>query len=111
MDDDAMKLIMDAQSDSSLRTRLSQDRSATELAETASRKGYSLSAKQARRILAGAYLTSNNVSEDKRRDIMGGLAWDFLKRVEDELNRDFGLLRKPGAWERAEEFYRTVYLE
>lgn len=105
---DIKALLQDAQKNSSLRLKLSQDRTSKELASSANQEGYSISERDAKRILAGAYLTSDDVSQSERQEILGGIALDFLDRVEDRLDRDFRILTESDAWERAEEFYDYV---
>lgn len=102
-------LIDDAAKTKSLRIRFSQDRSAEEFVESATREGYSISERDARKILAGAFLTSDAVSEELRNKLVGGLSWDYLKKVEQALDGDFSFLTDPDAWERAKGFYLHVF--
>jgi hypothetical protein len=108
-DDQVMDLIEEAIDNSALRRKLAQDRTAAELAESANREGYSISEREARKILAGAYLTDDRRTEEERRDILGGIAWNFLEEVEDRLDRDFGLLESRDAWERSKSFHENVF--
>jgi hypothetical protein len=102
-------LIEDARNNSSLRLRLSQDRSADEMAASANQKGYAIDANDARKILAGAYLTSNDVSQSERQALVGGFSWDYLEKIENRLDGDYRFLEDEDAWERAREFYEYVY--
>lgn len=109
MSDKGVKeLIRDARTDATLRMRLSQDRTSEELATSANKEGYNISQRDAKRILAGAYLTSDEVSQKEREEILGGFALDFLDQVEDRLDRDFRILDDSDAWKRAENFYTAV---
>lgn len=110
MSDDGVKqLIEDALNNKALRTRFSQDRSATEMVESAAKEGYALSERDARKVLAGAYLTSDDVSSDQQNQLVGGLSWNFLQKVEDKLDGDFSLLSESSAWRRSLDFYEYVY--
>lgn len=109
MSDEVLSLIEDAQEDSGLRLKLSQDRSAEELSASANQKGYSISTKDARKILAGAYLTSESVSEQDKQSLVGGLNWNYLRKVEKRLDGDFRFLETVEAWNRTEGFYEYVY--
>lgn len=108
-DEHVLDLIEEAVNNQALRKRVAHDRTAKELAESANKEGFGISKKEARKILAGAYLTSDELSDADRQEIIGGLAWDFLDKVEDRLDRDFGLLAKRDSWERAKDFYENVF--
>lgn len=102
-------LIEAAMTNSLIRERLANDRTSAELAETATKEGYGITGEEAQKILAGAYLTSDECSAEERQQIMGGLAWDYLDKVEERLDRDFSLLKNRDSWERALDFYENVY--
>jgi hypothetical protein len=102
-------LIRDALDNRSLRIRLSQDRSPAELAESANQKGYALSEKDAKKILAGALLTDDSLTQEQRQKLVGGLKWDYLDRVEAALDGDYQFLRDRDTWVRTREFYEYVY--
>lgn len=108
-EDAVTTLIEDAATTESLRLRFSQDRTAEEFVESAAKEGYSISKRDARKILAGAFLTSDSVGEGLRNKLVGGLSWNYLEKVEEALNGDFSLLNDPDAWKRAEEFYLHVF--
>lgn len=107
--DDVENLIDDAKSNSSLRLRLSQDRTAQEMAESANKQGYSISSREAKKILAGAYLNSDEVPQKKKEQLVGGLSWNYLEKIENELDGDYRFLEKREAWLRTSEFYDFVY--
>lgn len=108
---DLSELLDDAIRSKTLRTRFSQDRSADELVDSARQKGYGISERDARKILAGAFLTSDSISQEVKNRVAGGLSWDFLRKVENELDGDFQLLANRDAWERAREFNQHVFEE
>lgn len=109
--DGAYDLIRDALNNRSLRVRLSQDRSPSELAESANKKGYALSEKDAKKILAGALLTDDSLSQEQRQKLVGGLKWDYLDRVEAALDGDYRFLENRDTWDRIRDFYEYVYQE
>ncbi len=107
--DGAYDLIREALKNRALRVRLSQDRSPVELAESANKKGYNLSEKDAKKILAGALLTDKSLNEEQRQKLVGGFKWDYLDRVEAALEGDYRLLEARDTWERTRDFYEYVY--
>lgn len=108
---DLTNLIEDAVDSGLLRRRFAQDRTAPELVESARKEGYNISDRDARKILAGAYLTSDRVDSDVRNRIAGGLSWDYLKKVESELDGQYSFLDDRDAWKRARDFYEYVFQE
>lgn len=102
-------LIKEAQTNSRLRMRFSQDRSSEEMVTSANKQGYTISKKDARKILAGAYLTSDRVGKEEQDEILGGIAFNYLEEVESRLDRDFRMLEDKVTWERTEGFYEYVY--
>jgi hypothetical protein len=107
--DGAYELIQEALTNRTLRVRLSQDRSSAELADSANKKGYVLSEKDAKKILAGALLTDESLNEEQKQKLVGGLKWDYLDRVEAALDGDYRLLEDRETWERTRDFYEYVY--
>ncbi|MFB6345366.1 MAG: hypothetical protein ABEK50_06295 [bacterium] len=110
-DDNLKELIQNALQSDSLRLRFSQDRSSDELVESAARKGYSISRKDAQKILAGAFLTSEEVSEDLKNQLVGGLSWDYLNKFEAAMDGDLSMLEEKRTWERVLDFYEYVFNE
>lgn len=108
-DEHVLDLIDEATRNQGLRRRLANDRTAAELAESAGKAGFSISEREAKQILAGAYLTAEERTESECQEIMGGLAWNFLDDVEDRLDRDFSILEESNAWERSRDFYEHVF--
>ena len=108
-DEHVFDLIEEATQNKGLRRRMANDRTASELAESANKAGFSISEREAKQILAGAYLTADDRTEAEKQEILGGLAWGFLDEVEKRLERDFSLLDKPESWQRSRDFYENVF--
>ncbi|MFB6357343.1 MAG: hypothetical protein ABEJ65_12620 [bacterium] len=110
-DESVMELIEEAHQNRKLRMKLSQDRSADELASSANREGYSISDREARKILAGVALTSDQLSDEQRQKLLAGLSWNFVEKAINTLGRDLSLLEEQETWSRTGDFYKNVFMD
>lgn len=109
-DEDQLKSLMEeAISRENLRLRFSQDRSVSEFVDSARREGYSLTERDVKKILVGAYLTDENLGAEQKNRLIGGLSPNYLDKVEGAIDGDYSFLADARAWERSRDFHDYVF--